>query len=87
MFFQEVDTFDIVLYTEGCGFDSMKREIIVLPAPEVDLVTAAAICEDAVANFTVNTNAEGHQLFFGDGDSTTLTISEHIYSQAGYFSY
>ena len=83
--FQTVDTFDVVLFTEGCGFDSMKTEVIVLPLPTATIATAAAICEDAAAEFNVTTNAEGHQLFFGDGDSTNLTIGEHIYNEAGVF--
>ncbi len=84
--FQQADTFEIVLYTEACGFDSMTTEVIVLPKPDLDLSLDPTVCATSEATFEVITNAEGHQLFFGDGDSTNLTTSIHHYPIAGNYS-
>ena len=81
--FQEVDSFQITLYTSGCGFDSMNAQIRVLPLPTIDLSLDNTVCATSEANFSVMTNAEGHQLFYGDGDSTNLSIGTHIYETAG----
>jgi len=47
------------------------------------LVVDQAVCAQEAVAFTVNTNATGLVLFYGDGDSTTQTSSTHPYALPG----
>lgn len=77
--------YKITLYAEGCGFDSMNVWVRVQPLPDLSVAHPLLICPGIAAGFEVKTNAPGSLLYFGDGDSTNLKISQHRYLKPGVF--
>ncbi|MBK6622010.1 MAG: PKD domain-containing protein [Saprospirales bacterium] len=77
---------EIILYAEGCGYDSMKMVVTVLPLPDVDLNYDLAKCVDVPVEFEVLTDAPNHILYYGDGDSTFAIFSGHPYASEGTYA-
>lgn len=75
--------YEVALYVEGCGFDSMSVPVTVLPLPEVALNFASSGCAHNPVDFQVLTNGAGQALYFGDGDSTLASVAQHTYAEAG----
>lgn len=78
--FREPGMYKVVLYAQGCGFDSLAVPIEIMPLPELELDFTPAICAGLEADFEMRTTAPGATLYFGDGDSTLLKISKHKYN-------
>ena len=81
--FDEPGSYQIVQYAFGCGFDSIVTNIDVLPLPDLDLVFDDNICAGAPVNFEVISSVAQNLLYYGDGDSTDLIQSAHIYDMGG----
>lgn len=77
----------VVLYAEGCGYDSVIVPFRVRPLPTLAVVPADVICPGMPANFQVLTNGTGSTLWFGDGDSTRLQKVQHVYDSAGVYPF
>jgi len=75
--------YQVALYVEGCGADSMAVSIVVLPLPEVAVNFLPGGCARNPVNFQVITNGAGQTLYFGDGDSTLASVAQHTYAMAG----
>ena len=78
--------YEVVLYVEGCGTDSMAVPVVALPLPEVALDFLPSACANNPVQFEVITNGAGQTLYFGDGDSTLATTVQHAYLTAGTYS-
>ncbi|MCB0592543.1 MAG: PKD domain-containing protein [Phaeodactylibacter sp.] len=81
--FEAPGVYEVALYVEGCGADSMAVPIVALPLPEVALNFLPSACAENPVRFDVITNADGQILYFGDGDSTLASVAQHIYATAG----
>lgn len=81
--FSTPGVYEVVLYVEGCGTDSMAVPVVALPLPEVALNFLPSACANNPVRFEVITNGAGQALYFGDGDSTLATVTQHAYSTAG----
>ncbi|MCB0549903.1 MAG: PKD domain-containing protein [Phaeodactylibacter sp.] len=75
--------YNVSLYAEGCGADSMAVQIAVLPLPDVALNFSPTVCAENPLRFDVVTNGDGQVLYFGDGDSTLSSVAQHIYDTPG----
>lgn len=71
----------VLIYAEGCGYDSLRYDFEVLPPPELSLDVDPVACAEAPVAFTVGGNADGQTLYYGTGDSTFLNISNYIYPE------
>ncbi len=78
--FAQPGLYQVTLYAEGCGFDSMNVWVRVQPQPTLTVQHPLLICPGDAASFEVKTDAPGSLLFYGDGDSTKLKISQHLYA-------
>lgn len=83
--FQDTGTFQVALYVEGCGFDSMVIQVDVLALPEISVVHELTACAAESVAFQLTSNAPGNTLYFGDGDSTLLNNATHVYENAGMY--
>lgn len=84
--FEASGVYDIALYAEGCGADSMAVQVAVLPLPQVALNFPPTACANNPVRFEVITNGDGQVLYFGDGDSTLASVAQHTFEFAGTFS-
>lgn len=74
----------VVIYAEGCGYDSLQYEFEVLPPPTITLAYDSLVCAAETSSFVVGGNAAGHLLYYGfQGDSTNLTTSVYSYPEPG----
>ncbi len=81
--FGSAGVFEVSLYAEGCGADSMAVQVAVLPLPEVALNFPPTACAENPVRFEVITNGDGQVLYFGDGDSTLASVAQHTYAMPG----
>ncbi len=80
------DSFKVILYADGCGYDSMEVWFEVLAPPELSVTFDTMRCAGQSVKFEVFTNGSGHELHFGDNTSTNLSFGEHLYDTAGIYS-
>jgi len=77
----------VILYAEGCGYDSLIVPFRVRPLPNLAVAPPAVICPGMPANFQLSTNGTGSLLWFGDGDSTRLQKAGHVYDSSGIYTF
>ncbi|MCO6479569.1 MAG: PKD domain-containing protein [Phaeodactylibacter sp.] len=81
--FESAGVYEVSLYAEGCGADSMAVQVAVLPLPQVALNFMPTACAENPVRFEVITNGDGQVLYFGDGDSTLASVAQHTYAMPG----
>ena len=71
--------------SDGCGYDSIIGYIKVLPAPKVSFTSLKQVClGDTMFFYNSSTDIlSGVHWDFGDGDTSNLYNSYHIFSNAG----
>ncbi|MCB0704555.1 MAG: gliding motility-associated C-terminal domain-containing protein, partial [Saprospiraceae bacterium] len=84
--FATAGDYEVVLYANGCGFDSMTVDVTVLPLPSGALVYDNPVCAGTPADFMLTTDASGHTLYFGTGDSTFQNTIQYTYPTSGAFT-
>lgn len=77
----------VILYVEGCGFDSLVLRYFAHPLPEIAVEAQHPICDGSPVKFLVKTGAgNGTVLRFGTaGDSTFLQNVGFVFQSAGTF--
>lgn len=83
--FEEPGDYQVIQYAFGCGFDSIVTTITALPLPILDLAFEDNKCAGLPLNFEVNSSVADNTLYYGDGDSTDLTVSTHTYASGGLY--
>ncbi|MEM8907053.1 MAG: PKD domain-containing protein, partial [Bacteroidota bacterium] len=84
----EIDsTFEVTMRVYGCGFDEITRTIDVRAAPTLVVAVDEQTCNNESATFTLTSNVANLLLFYGDGDSSNLTLSTHLYDQVGTYQW
>ncbi len=84
--FDQAGAYTVTLYAFGCGFDSVTAPIYVHPLPTVSLAHELRRCPGDPVNFSVDTDAPGIILWYGNGDSTLLKTSSAVYTQPGAYA-
>ncbi len=83
-FITDVDsTFQVTMRVYGCGFDEITIDVPILAPPILDLSHDEPVCINEIANFNISSNVANILLYYGDGDSTTLSISSKLYDLPG----
>ncbi|HNU55885.1 MAG TPA: PKD domain-containing protein [Flavobacteriales bacterium] len=80
-------TYAIELFAFGCGSDSMTTEITVFPGPAVDFTfQPTSACAGLPFQFDgTATDVSGVVWDFGDGEGSTLSDPEHVFTGSGTF--
>ncbi|HOY05889.1 MAG TPA: PKD domain-containing protein [Saprospiraceae bacterium] len=86
--FLQAGTFKVVQkVSSGCGYDSTFTLITVLPAPDVSFTSLPQVCRgDTLAFTNTSESLSGTFWTFGDGDSSILYHTSHIWSQSGTYT-
>ena len=82
----EAGTYDVTqLVTNGCSFDTLVTQVLVNPAPQIDLsVDIPELCEEDFFFFEAEVEDPGDVNWdFGDGFQYDGLITSHAYDSAG----
>ncbi|MEY3367755.1 MAG: hypothetical protein RI973_910 [Bacteroidota bacterium] len=75
--------YTITLFAYGCGYDSVAVPVTVFPAPGLELEHAPYVCAGVPLDFQVSSNVADLLLSYGDGQTSSGFLSQHVYSAAG----
>jgi len=85
-YFSEAGSAWVTIYATGCGFDSLQYYFEVLPPPDLSLDAEPSVCVGDESTFTIGGNAASQVLYFGNGDSTLLNVSNYMYPAPGNYT-
>ncbi|NJL77573.1 MAG: hypothetical protein HC892_23590 [Saprospiraceae bacterium] len=85
-FISSKDTvFRVTMRVFGCGYGDTTLMIRVLPMPILTASIPDVACSGERVPIIVRTDVADVRIMYGDGDSTQLRSSRHIYTTSGYF--
>ncbi|MEM6965043.1 MAG: PKD domain-containing protein [Bacteroidota bacterium] len=80
--------YNVILYAySDCGYDTSTLEVMVYPPPHVEFGHPLFVCQNQPISFeNLSVNVGSTNWDFGDGNTSTLSSPEHIFTQPGEYT-